>query len=92
MGQQLRLPAGWANGFGMLSRRDPGEDLDRLKRDVVDAKAAIRIILDGVAERHGVPVVEVNRAMGLVDDLLSDLAYDVESALTDEIEDLDRIC
>ena len=76
----------------MISHRDPGEDLGRLKRDVVDAKAAIRVILDGVAERHGVPVVEVNRAMGSVDDLLSDLVYDVTSELEREIEDLDRLC
>lgn len=76
----------------MLSRRDPGEDLDRLKRDVVDAKAAIRLVLDGLAGEHGVPAVEVNRAMGSVDDLLSDLVYDVRSELDREIEDLDRLC
>ena len=92
MGQQLQLPAGWASGFGMMSRRDPGEGLDRLTRDGLDAKAAIRLLLDGLAAKHGVPTVEVNRAMGSVDDLLSDLVYDVQSELEREIEDLDRIC
>lgn len=76
----------------MMSRRDPGDDLDQLTRDGLDAKASIRLVFDGLATKHGVPMVEVNRAMGSVEDLLSDLVYDVQSELEREIEDLDRIC
>ena len=91
MGTQLPLPAGWANGFGLFTNRDPAEELDRLKRDVVEARAAIRLVLDGVADRHGIRTVEVTRAMGSVDDLLGDLVGDAESELVREIEELDDI-
>ena len=67
-------------------------DVARLKRDVLEAKASIRAILDDVATKQAIRLIDVNRAMGTVDDLLSDLTYDVESELGREIEDLDPIC
>ena len=92
MGIQLPLPAGWASAFGIVRNRDPREDVARLKRDVLEAKASIRAILDDVATKQAIRLIDVNRAMGTVDDLLSDLTYDVESELGREIEDLDPIC
>lgn len=63
-----------------------------LQLDTLDAKAALRAILDGVAARHGIRPTEVNQAMGSVDDTLSDLVYEVRGELEREIEDLDPIC
>jgi hypothetical protein len=52
-----------------------------LRADIREAKAKIRATLDELAERHGIPMREVRNAMGYVDDMLSDVIYDLESEL-----------
>ncbi|SKA13111.1 hypothetical protein SAMN02745126_03737 [Enhydrobacter aerosaccus] len=83
-GIQLSLPAGWARG------RTLGDPLDRLAgltRDVDGAKAEIRAVLERLAERHGASSRDVDAAMaGYVDDLLSDLLYEVELELIRDVE------
>ena len=85
---QLSLPALWARGYGVVSRDPPDEQRRRLDLDVIDAKADIRIVLDALAEKHGVPVAEVHRAMDHVDDALADLVYEIRSELESEAERL----
>lgn len=85
MPAQLSLPAFWASRF--ISNRDPREQLATLRDDVLDTKAEIRLALERPAERHQIPMKEITRAMGSVDDGLSDLVYDVERELVLEIED-----
>lgn len=83
---QLRLPAGWARNW--TSTPDPRERLDALQQAKLDVKAAIRTQFDGLADRFGVQVREVNRAMDSIGDTLNDLVYEVETEFNDEIERL----
>jgi hypothetical protein len=85
---QLPLPATWAR---MTPWRDPQERLTTLKADLIEAKARIRAVLDDLAERHGVPVKDIDDAMGYADDMLSDAVYSAERALEHEIEDRDPV-
>lgn len=87
MSIQLSLPANWASNF--LGRRDPRDRLATLKDDVLEAKAEIRMAMERLAEKHQIPMTEVTRAMGSVDDGLSDLVYDAERALVLETEEED---
>lgn len=84
MGTQLRLPAGWASKW--ISTPDPRDRLDALQQAKLDVKAAIRLQFDDLADRFGVQTREVDRAMASIDDTISDLVYEVETALDDEIE------
>jgi hypothetical protein len=52
MGSQLKLPEQWA---WFESRREPTERLNALHRDVREAKARIREVLDELADRHAIP-------------------------------------
>ncbi len=85
MSIQLSLPASWASRF--ISNRDPREQLSTVRDDVLEAKAEIRAALERLAEKHQIPMEEVTRAMGSVDDGLSDLVYDAERELVLEIEE-----
>jgi hypothetical protein len=87
MSVQLSLPANWASNF--LSRRDPRDRLATLREDILDAKSEIRLTLERLAEKHQIPIKEVTRAMGSVDDGLSDLVYDSERELVLEAEQED---
>lgn len=86
MGTQLSLPAGWARQF--VSTPDPRDRLDALQQAKLDVKAAIRLQFDDLADRFGVQTREVTRAMDSVDDTISDLVYEVETELNDEIDRL----
>ena len=86
MGSQLYLPAGWARH--LESRVDPSERLVELEKDRASAKAGIRDILDGLAEKHGATPRDVTVAMRSIDDTLDDLLYDQERMLQHKIEDL----
>jgi hypothetical protein len=89
MGTQLSLPAGWA--LALVSLRDSRGRLDRLLQDQLVATAEIRVVLDRLAERNGLQVRDVDRAMLSVDDTLCDLLYDVGHALEHEIEHGDPV-
>ena len=84
MGTQLPLPARWARNY--VSTPDPRDRLDALIQAKLDVKAAIRVHFDGLADRFGIYTREVDRAMASIDDTISDLVYDVESELNDEID------
>lgn len=86
---QLPLPAGWARNY--ISKPDPRDRLEALVQDKLDAKAAIRSVLDALAEKHDVTVPEVTRAMLSVDDTIGDLTYERERALQHEVEDQEPV-
>lgn len=91
MSIQLPLPARWAVGH-LLSQDDPSDRLDRLRRDVLDAKVELRSALERLAEKHGISARDVNKAItGYADDMLSDLVYELESELNREIEARDPV-
>jgi len=62
-----------------------------MARDKVEAKAEIQLVLDRFAEEHGVTIKDVNHAMDYVDDMLSDLFYEVERETNREIEENDPV-
>ena len=83
MSIQLPLPGYWPRN---ATWSDPREDLAQLKRDKLEAKHEIRLVLDKYASRHGVEADEVNQLVrGYVDDLLGDLFYERENELLDGI-------
>lgn len=82
---QLPLPGRWAKRF--VSEPDPRDRLEALQQAKLDMKAAIRIQFDGIADRFGVQKREVDRAMASIDDTISDLVYEVETTLNDEIDE-----
>jgi len=84
MSIQLPLPARWAHQLQSLG--GPADRLGMLGRDLDDAKARIRDILDEVAAKYGVPAHDVTFAMRSVDDALGDLFYDVRSGYEHELE------
>ena len=85
---QLPLPAAWAR---LAPARDPRDRLAALGADIADAKARIRVVLDELAERHGVPAGDINGAMAYADDMLSDAVYAVQRALEHEVEEQDPV-
>ena len=84
MSLQLPLPARWAH---IQSRRDPADRLAALQDDLAGARAAIKVVLEGVAARHGIAARDVNEALeGYADGMLSDMIFHVERDLEREIE------
>ena len=58
-----------------------------MRKDKVEAKYELRQVLDKYAGRYGIDAKAVNGPVyGYVDDMLSDLFYDKEEALRDEVE------
>ena len=84
MGAQLPIPARWATAVQSLA--NPADRLTALGRDVDDAKAQIREILDELAGKHGVPGHDVTFAMRAVDDALGDLLHDIRSGYEHDLD------
>jgi hypothetical protein len=90
MGIQLPLPGSWPRN---VSARDPIAELERLTRDQLDAKAEIYEVLQRLANKHGISLLEVNGVMlGYVDDALGDLTFGLERALQRERDEAPDIC
>lgn len=80
---QLPLPGYWPRN---ATWSDPREELAQLRRDKLEAKHDIRLVLDKYAGRHGAEVDQVNQLVwDYVDDLLGDLFYERENELLDGI-------
>lgn len=88
MATQFSFPASWTSRF--ISNRDPHEQLAMLRKDVLKTRADIRLVLKRLAEKREIPMEEVTRAMGSVDDGLSDRVYDIELEIEDEPLRTDR--
>lgn len=89
MSIQLPLPGSWPRTMTM---RDPIVELERLAKDKLGAKAEIYEVLERLANKHGISLLEVNGVMlGYVDDALGDLTFKMEDELRrerDEAPDL----
>jgi hypothetical protein len=83
-GIQLPLP-----GFplDLPPNRDPVYELERIARDKLDLKHDIRVVLDRYGDANGIAPKRVNELVwGYVDDLISDMFYELEEELRDKIE------
>jgi hypothetical protein len=75
----LTQPTTWAS---LESRRGPREHLEQLLADKREAKAQLREVLEGLAEKHGISQKDVSYAIdGYADDMISDLVYGLERDL-----------
>jgi hypothetical protein len=89
MSIQLPLPGDWPVNS---TWPDPLDQLRQLEHDKLDAKHAIRQVLDQYRGKYRIPPRQVNEAVwGYVDDLLNDFFFEKEEALKAEIEaDIER--
>lgn len=84
MSIQLPLPGYWPRN---MSRRDPEEALAEIERDRVELKHRMRLLLDEYADKHDIQARAINELVyGYVDDMLSDLFFDRQVELQDEID------
>jgi len=82
MGVQLPLPGS----------NVPTDQLRRLARDKLEAKAEIRAALDRLAFRQGASLRDIDHAMErYADSMIADAIYEVESELQREIENQDPL-
>ena len=87
---QLPLPGVWPRN---LSRRDPIATLEEIRRDKFEATYAIELLLDRLAEKHGIGHKVIPKAVeGYVSDLLGDLFFDLEEELKVERDEAPEIC
>lgn len=69
------------------SSREPREQLSLLHRDMSEAKAQIREVLERLAAKHGIEQRDIAYAIdGYADDMLSDLVYSIERDLEHQCE------
>jgi hypothetical protein len=76
-----------------LSNRDPIAALEEIQRDKFEATYAIELLLDRLAEKHGISHTVIAKAVaGYVDDMLGDVFLDLEDELRTERDEAPEIC
>jgi len=76
-----------------LSNRDPIAALEEIRRDKFEATYAIELLLDGLAEKHGISHAVIAKAVqGYVDDMLGDVFFELEEELRGERDEAPDIC
>lgn len=87
---QLPLPGIWPRN---MSRRDPVAALEEIQRDKVGTTYAIELLLDRLADKHGIHHAVVSKAVhGYVGDMLGDVFFEVEEGLRGERDEAPEIC
>ena len=87
---QLPLPSVWPRN---MSRRDPIARLEEIQRDKFEATYAIELLLDRLAEKHGISHKVIGKAVeGYVDDMLGDMFFELEEELRAERDEAPDIC
>jgi hypothetical protein len=82
---QLPLPGHWPRN---MSRRDPVAALEEIQRDKFEATYAIELLLDRLAEKHGI----AKAVESYVDDMLGDVFFNLEDELRTERDEAPEIC
>jgi len=76
-----------------MSGRDPVAALEEIQRDMFEATYAIELLLDRLAEKHGISHTVIAKAVeGHVDDMLGDVFFDLEDELRTERDEAPEIC
>lgn len=87
---QLPLPGDWPRN---KSRRDPIAALEEIERDKIDALYAIELVLDRYAEKRGISLEVISKAVrGYAEDMLGDMFLDLEEELRTERDEAPDIC
>ena len=88
MGQQIPVPAGWAQS--LFSSSYPEDQLNELVNDRREMFGDMRAAIDKFAGKYHFKPRDILAAMGQVDDALGDLFYEYEEELRDEISERDQ--
>ena len=88
MGQQIPLPAGWAQS--LFSSSYPEDRLDQLVNDRREMFGDMRAAIDKFSGKYHFKPRDIAAAMAQVDDALGDLFYEYAEDLKDEISERDR--
>ncbi len=87
---QLPPPGVWPRN---MSRRDPNAELERIERDKLDTIYAIELLLDRLADKHGIRHEAINKAVaGYAENMLGDVFFELEKELAGERDDGPEIC
>jgi hypothetical protein len=74
-----------------LSNRDPAHE--EIGRDKFEATYAIELLLDRLADKHGISHTVIAKAVeGYVDDMLGDVFFELEEELRAERDEAPDIC
>jgi hypothetical protein len=88
MGQQMPLPARWAQS--LFSSTYPEDRLNEVVNDRREMFGDIRAAIDKFSGKYHFEPRDIAAAMDQVDDALGDLFYEYEEDLKDEISERDR--
>jgi hypothetical protein len=88
MGQQMPLPARWAQS--LFSSSYPEDRLNELVNDRREMFGDMRAAIDKFAEKYQFKQRDIQSAMDQVDDALGDLFCEYKEELSDEISERDR--
>ena len=88
MGQQMPLPARWAQS--LFSSTYPEDQLNELLNDRREMFGDMRAAIDKFAGKYHFKPRDIQAAMDQVDDALGDLFYEYKEELTEEISERDR--
>ena len=88
MGQQIPLPARWAQS--LFSSSYPEDRLDEVVNDRREMVGDMRAAIDKFSGKYRFKPRDIQAAMDQVDDALGDLFYEYKEELTDEISERDR--
>ena len=88
MGQQMPLPARWAQS--LFTSSYPEDRLNDLVNDRREMFGDMRAAIDKFAGKYHFKPRDIQSAMDQVDDALGDLFYEYAEDLKDEISERDR--
>lgn len=87
---QLPLPGVWPRN---MSRRDPIAALEEIERDKVNALYAIELLMDRLADKHGIGHAVIAKAVAdYAEDMLGDAFFELEEGLRAERDEAPEIC
>ena len=75
-----------------LSNRDPIAALEEIQRDKFEATYAIELLLDRLAEKHGISHTVIAKAVDSCVDMLGDVFFELEEELRAERDEAPDIC
>jgi len=75
-----------------LSNRDPIAALEEIQRDKFEATYAIELLLDRLAEKHGIGHTVIAKAVDSCVDMLGDVFFELEEELRAERDEAPDIC
>ena len=87
---QLPQPSVWPRN---ASRRDPIAALEEIERDKLNTRYAIEVLLDHLADEHGISHEVIDKAVaGYAEDMLGDVFFELQEELERQRVEAADIC